>query len=122
MASGGSAIRGSRVGSGPMGEQDHGYHAERVAVHYWDALGNETVRYFAANVPAEEIPDTIDCPTSGLPAGRDKENPPAVAKLEPYKTHLAYVKERRTDEEAEQLLEDALQQLRARRGRLTPVK
>ena len=57
MASGGSAIRGSRVGSGPMGEQDRGYHAERVAVSYWDALGNETVRYFAANLPDEEIPD-----------------------------------------------------------------
>ncbi len=121
MSSGGSAIRGSRVGSGPMGEQDHGFHAERIAVSYWDALGNETIRYFAANVPEEEIPEIIDCPTSGLPAGRDKENPPAVAKLEPYKTHLAYVKERRTQEEAEQLLEDALRQLRERRGRLTPT-
>jgi hypothetical protein len=116
MASGGSAIRGSRVGAGPMGEQDRGYHAERVAVSYWDALGNETVRYFAANLPDEEIPETIDCPASGLPAGRDKANPPSVAKLEPYKTHLAYVKERRSTEEAEQLLDDALQQLRARRG------
>ncbi len=48
MASGGSAIRGSRVGSGPMGEQDRGYHAERIAVSYWDAQGNETVRHFAA--------------------------------------------------------------------------
>ena len=116
MASGGSAIRGSRVGAGPMVEQDHGYHADRIAISYWDALGNETVRHFAANVPDEEIPETIDCPTSGLPAGRDKANPPEVAKLEPYKTHLAYVKERRTEEEAEQLLEEALQQLRARRG------
>lgn len=121
MASGGSAIRGSRVGSGPMGEQDRGYHAERRAVSYWDALGNETVRYFAANVPDEEIPDVIDSPSTGLPAGRDKENPPQVAKLEPYKTHLAYVKERRTPEEAEQLLEEALQQLRARRGTAAPV-
>jgi len=100
MASGGSAIRGSRVGAGPMGEQDHGYHADRVAVQYWDALGNETVRYFAAGLPEEEIPEIIDCPTSGLPAGRDKANPPQVAKNEPYKTHLAYVKERRTEEEA----------------------
>ncbi|MBF4569316.1 RNA polymerase-binding protein RbpA [Plantibacter sp. VKM Ac-2880] len=116
MASGGSAIRGSRVGAGPMGEQDHGYHADRIAISYWDALGNETVRHFAANVPDEEIPETIDCPTSGLPAGRDKANPPEVAKLEPYKTHLAYVKERRTEAEAEELLEEALQQLRARRG------
>ncbi|WP_157156136.1 MULTISPECIES: RNA polymerase-binding protein RbpA [unclassified Diaminobutyricimonas] len=116
MASGGSAIRGSRVGAGPMGEQDHGFHAERVAVSYWDEAGNETVRYFAANLPAEEIPEVIDSPSTGLPAGRDKDNPPKVAKLEPYKTHLAYVKERRSEEEAESLLEEALQQLRTRRG------
>ncbi|MGY6498667.1 MAG: RNA polymerase-binding protein RbpA [Microcella sp.] len=116
MVSGGSAIRGSRVGSGPMGEQDRGIHAERVAVSYWDALGNETVRYFAANLPDEEIPDVIDSPSSGLPAGRDKNNPPALAKNEPYKTHLAYVKERRTEEEAKQILDEALQKLRERRG------
>ena len=119
MASGGSAIRGSRVGAGPMGEQDRGFHADRVKVSYWDALGNETIRYFAANLPEEEIPEVIDSPQSGLPAGRDKENPPSVAKLEPYKTHLAYVKERRSEEEAEALLEEALQQLRIRRGKLT---
>ena len=116
MASGGSAIRGSRVGGGPMGEQDRGYHAERQQISYWDALGNEVVRYFSADLPDEEIPETVDSPTSGLPAGRDKNNPPQVQKAEPYKTHLAYVKERRTPEEAEQLLEEALQKLRARRG------
>lgn len=117
MASGGNAIRGTRVGAGPMGEQDHGYHADRVAISYWDALGNETVRYFSATLPEDEIPDTIDSPQSGLPAGRDQANPPALAKAEPYKTHLAYVKERRTDEEAATLLDDALGQLRERRGR-----
>jgi hypothetical protein len=74
------------------------------------------VRYFAAGLPEDEIPEIIDHPQSGLPAGRDKDNPPALAKTEPYKTHLAYVKERRTDEEAVQLLEDALAQLRERRG------
>ena len=116
MATGGNAIRGARVGAGPMGEQDHGHHAERIAVSYWDALGNETVRYFSAVVSPDEIPEVIDSPHSGLPAGRDKENPPAVAKTEPYKTHLAYVKERRTEEEADALLDDALQQLRERRG------
>ncbi len=117
MASGGSAIRGSRVGAGPMGEQDRGFHAERVAVSYWDAMGNETVRYFAADLPEDEIPEVIDSPSSGLPAGRDKDNPPQVAKNEPYKTHLAYVKERRTPEEAAQLLEEALQKLRSAEGR-----
>jgi len=120
MVSGNSAIRGSRVGAGPMGEQDHGFHADRIAVSYWDALGNETVRYFAANLPEEEIPEVIDSPSTGLPAGRDKENPPALAKAEPYKTHLAYVKERRSEEEAAALLDEALQQLRARRGTAAP--
>ena len=105
-----------------MGEQDRGYHAERVQISYWDELGNETVRFFAANLPDDEIPLTIDSPQSGLPAGRDKENPPSVAKLEPYKTHLAYVKERRSEEEASQLLEEALEQLRARRGTVKATK
>lgn len=91
MVSGGSAIRGSRVGSGPMGEQDRGIHAERIAVSYWDALGNETVRYFAANLTDEEIPDVIDSPQSGLPAGRDKDNPPALAKNEPYCLSLIHI-------------------------------
>jgi hypothetical protein len=99
-----------------MGEQDRGYHADRVAVSYWDVQGNETVRYFAANLPDEEIPDVIDSPSTGLPAGRDKENPPQLAKTEPYKTHLAYVKERRSEDEAAQILDDALTQLRERRG------
>jgi hypothetical protein len=99
-----------------MGEQDRGFHADRIAVSYWDELGNETVRNFAANLPDEEIPDIIDSPSTGLPAGRDKDNPPQVAKLEPYKTHLAYVKERRTETEAAALLDEALQQLRERRG------
>ena len=112
MVSGGSAIRGSRVGSGPMGEQDRGVHAERIAISYWDAMGNETVRYFAANLPEEEIPEVIDSPSTGLPAGRDKNNPPQVAKNEPYKTHLAYVKERRSEEDAEAILSEALDDLR----------
>ncbi len=116
MVSGGSAIRGSRVGSGPMGEQDRGVHADRISISYWDAMGNETVRHFAANLPEEEIPEVIDSPSTGLPAGRDRENPPQVAKNEPYKTHLAYVKERRSEEEATQILDEALLKLRQRRG------
>lgn len=99
-----------------MGEQDRGVAVDRRAVSYWDELGNETVRYYAAELPDDELPMTIDSPASGLPAGRDRDNPPHVSKNEPYKTHLAYVKERRTAEEAQQILEEALQQLRDRRG------
>jgi hypothetical protein len=100
-----------------MGEQDRGVQADRIAVSYWDALGNETVRYFSAQVEPEDIPELIDSPTTGLPAGRDKDNPPVVASNEPYKTHLAYVKERRTDKEAKQILDDALERLRIKKGR-----
>ena len=116
MASGGSAIRGTRVGSGPMGEQDRGIIADRIQVSYWDALGNETVRFFSAQVDPEEIPDIIDSPSSGLPAGRDKNNPPELPSNEPYKTHLAYVKERRTEKEAKEILEESLQRLRKKKG------
>jgi hypothetical protein len=98
-----------------MGEQDRGFHAERVAISYWDAMGNETVRYFAADLPEDEIPEVIDSPSTGLPAGRDKENPPSVAKNEPYKTHLAYVKERRSDADGAAILDEALGRLRASR-------
>ena len=117
MASGGSAIRGTRVGSGPMGEQDRGIQAARITVSYWDAMGNETVRHFSAEVAPEDIPELIDSPTTGLPAGRDKANPPVLASNEPYTTHLAYVKERRTEKEAKQILDDALENLRVKKGR-----
>ncbi len=45
----------------------------------------------------------------------DSENPPPAPKIEPYKTHLAYVKERRSDAEAKNILDEALQTLRQRR-------
>ena len=50
----------------------------------------------------------------GFPAGRDKDNPPAPPKVEPYKTHLAYVKERRSDSEGEAILQERLGELRER--------
>ena len=45
----------------------------------------------------------------------DSDNPPPAPKIEPYKTHLAYVKERRSDAEAKDILDEALQTLRQRR-------
>jgi hypothetical protein len=61
---------------------------------------------------AVTLPTEWDCPRCGLPAGRDKENPPAPPKNEPYKTHLAYVKERRSDVDGTAILEEALRKLR----------
>ena len=118
MANGGSAIRGSRVGAGPMGEQYRGFKSERVQRSYYCINGHVQEPMFAAHIDPSEIPDMIDCPNCGMPAGQDKKNPPEIAKHEPYKTHLAYVKERRTSDEAKTLLDEALTSIRERRVKL----
>ena len=110
--SGGSAIRGSRVGAGPMGEAERGEAAPREYVSYFCANHHVIRPAFAAEA---EIPDTWECPRCGLPANRDQANPPAPPKIVPYKTHLAYVKERRSEAKAAAILAEALENLRQRR-------
>ena len=112
MASG-NAIRGSRVGAGPMGEAERGDAAPRQRIAFYCVQGHETVPSFAAEAV---IPEYWDCPRCGLPASRDPENPPPAPRNEPYKTHLAYVKERRSDADGAAILEEALQVLRRVRG------
>jgi hypothetical protein len=111
MASG-NAIRGTRVGAGPMGESERGEAAPRRRVSYWCANGHESRPSFA--IDAEE-PEIWDCPRCGFPAGRNAQNPPAAPRNEPYKTHLAYVKERRSDADGEAILAEALAKLHASR-------
>ncbi|MDH6134507.1 rubredoxin [Kitasatospora sp. MAA4] len=108
MASG-NAIRGSRVGAGPMGEAERGESAPRNRISFWCANKHETRPSFAAEAV---IPDTWDCPRCGFPAGQDEDNPPAPSRNEPYKTHLAYVRERRSDADGEAILAEALAKLR----------
>ena len=108
---GGNAIRGSRVGAGPMGEAERGEAAPRIRVSFWCANDHETRPSFAEEAA---IPETWDCPRCGFPAGRDKGAPPAPPKTEPYKTHLAYVRERRNEADGEAILQEALQRLRGK--------
>ncbi len=110
---GGSAIRGSRVGAGPVGEAERGDAAPRSYVSFFCSNGHETRPAFAADA---SVPDEWDCPRCGLPANRDSENPPPPPRILPYKTHLAYVKERRSEKEAEAILSEALLSLRERRA------
>ena len=109
----GNAIRGTRVGSGQMGESERGESAARTVISFWCSNGHETRPSFAVDA---EIPSSWDCPRCGLPANTDEKNPPPAKRTEPYKTHLAYVKERRSDADGEALLDEALAKLRARRG------
>ena len=101
-----------------MGEQDRGFKADRVTRNYYCSNGHTQSPQFAAHVDEADIPEQIDCPNCGLPAGQDAANPPVIVKHEPYKTHLAYVKERRTEEEANDLLEEAVSAIRERREKL----
>ena len=110
MAAG--AIRGSRIGSGPMGEAERGEAAPRKAVTYFCTNDHQTVLQFAMEA---EPPESWDRPRCGMPASVDSDNRPTAPKTEPYKTHLAYVKERRTDDEAADILTEALESLRAKR-------
>ena len=110
---GGNAIRGSRVGAGPMGEAERGEAAPRLRVTFWCANAHETRPSFADDAA---IPETWDCPRCGFPAGQDRDNPPAQTKVEPYKTHLAYVRERRNAEDGEAILAEALAKLRGRKA------
>jgi hypothetical protein len=95
-----------------MGESERGESAPRQRVSYWCANGHESRPSFALEA---EKPESWDCPRCGLPAGLDEKEPPKAPRNEPYKTHLAYVKERRSDEEGEAILVEALAKLRARR-------
>jgi hypothetical protein len=101
-----------------MGEQYRGFQSERVQRSYFCINGHVQEPMFAAHIDPAEIPDMIDCPNCGMPAGQDKKNPPEIIKHEPYKTHLAYVKERRTADEAKTLLDEAMSSIRERRVKL----
>jgi rubredoxin len=94
-----------------MGEAERGEPAPRRRISYWCANGHESRPSFADEA---DIPDTWDCPRCGMPAGQDRETPPSAPKNEPYKTHLAYVKERRSDADGEAILAEALAKLRSR--------
>jgi hypothetical protein len=84
-----------------MGEAERGESAPRVWVSFWCANRHETRPSFASDAA---VPDTWECPRCGYPAG--------TPRVEPYKTHLAYVKERRSDTDGAAILEEALNRVR----------
>lgn len=108
----GNPLRGSRVGAGPMRESHRGDSVARHRLEFFCANGHATRLSFAIDA---ELPDTWDCPNCGLPAGLDQQAPPPAVRHEPYKSHLAYVKERRSDADGEALLAEALARITRQR-------
>jgi hypothetical protein len=94
-----------------MGEAERGEAAPRVRIVFFCANGHESPQFFSDEA---SVPEVWDCPRCGLPAGQDKAAPPAAVKVEPYKTHLAYVRERRNAEDGEAILAEALAKLRGK--------
>ena len=68
---------------------------------------------YHAVLKAGQATDIVPSNIQGVSAGQDEANPPAPPRVEPYKTHLAYVKERRSDADGEAILAEALQRLRS---------
>src|SRR3954447_1557761 len=97
-----------------MGEAERGDSAPRLQI--WDccASGHGPRPSFSEEAGAQP-PEFWDCPRCGFPAGQDSTNPPSAPRNEPYKTHLAYVKERRSDADGEAILQEALETLRSRK-------
>ncbi|MEY9931104.1 hypothetical protein ABH926_005751 [Catenulispora sp. GP43] len=104
-----SGIRGSRIGAGPSGENERGASVAQVRVTFWCAIGHSTSPIFAASA---DTPTTWDCRDCHRPAGLDPDSPPALAPAVPFKSHLAYVRDRRSDADAEAILAEALTKLR----------
>jgi hypothetical protein len=96
-----------------MGEAERGESAPRVWVSFYCANNHESRPSFSSDVA---VPELWDCPRCGLPAGQNSEAPPAPPRNEPYKTHLAYVKERRSTADGEAILQEALEKLRIERA------
>ncbi|MDQ0756517.1 RNA polymerase-binding protein RbpA [Arthrobacter sp. B3I4] len=117
-----SGFKGIRVGAVAGAPARHepwdgaGTGQPRICVDYRCAKGHETAVVFAM-LPEEQIPGVWDCRRCGGAATRDEsrfglDDGP----VEGFKTHLEYVKERRSSQDAEDVLAGALERLRARRA------
>ena len=82
LVAGGNAIRGTRVGAGPMGEAERGEAAPRRRIPFCCANGHETRIAFASEA---DVPELWDCPRCGLP-GRPGPAGPAAGAAQPSPT------------------------------------
>ncbi|WP_455834420.1 RNA polymerase-binding protein RbpA [Pseudarthrobacter siccitolerans] len=114
-----SGFRGTRAGATAgtgtsLESGEHGNSLPRIRISYWCAKGHETQLVFL-KLPEDQIPAVWDCRRCGVAAARDGAAPAdADSPEDGYKSHLEYVKERRSSQDAEDLLAGALEKLRAR--------
>lgn len=109
-SSGSGGLRGSRLSGTSSREIDRGNVEPRRRVSYWCEAGHESTPAFAMSA---ETPDHWPCHVCGNPAGLSPDAPPVAPPrtLIP-KTPYEYLKMRRSDEEGEAMLAEALEKLR----------
>jgi len=106
-------VRGTRLGSTSNESLDGVQFSPRQTIKYNCTNGHETELIFAAEV---EIPDTWDCRKCGSVATREGAQVAAEnTEAAPARTHFDLVLERRTREELEDILSEALSDLKKRR-------
>jgi hypothetical protein len=108
------AVRGTRLAQ-PTNQVDRGGRlAERRTVDYWCADDHHTTATFAADVgPPAEWP----CRTCGAPAAPDHGAAPRATRAAVFfRTPLDFLKMRRTTEDGERILNEALAGLASARA------
>jgi hypothetical protein len=89
--------------------------SDRQSVSYWCRNSHVTKAVLAAEA---EPPEEWDCGTCGTPAARSADGPgPAIRQPVFFRTPFEFLMMRRTEEEGEALLADAMAELTARRRR-----
>ncbi|WP_309106848.1 RNA polymerase-binding protein RbpA [Arthrobacter sp.] len=115
-----SGFRGTRAGAAegfiPKNQPGTagGDSLPRIRVSYWCSKGHETRPVFV-KLPEDQIPVVWDCRRCGGTAsrGQSQQEAPLEEPEDGYKSHLEYVKERRSSQDAEDVLAGALERLRA---------
>ncbi|NDC48066.1 MAG: RNA polymerase-binding protein RbpA [Micrococcales bacterium] len=106
-------VRGSRLGSTSNETSDGVTFSPRQTIVYRCPNEHETELIFAAEV---EIPETWDCKKCGKSAIREGfEEPEEIIEGKVVRTHFDLLLERRSREELEVILKEALTDLKERR-------
>lgn len=111
------SLRGIRLGAQSLqSEEGVVFMERRETVYHCADCGTDTMLMFAADA---EAPTTWECRKCGADARLTVEGAPVALEEEdvkPARTHWDMLLERRTRAELEELLEERLAYLRARRG------
>lgn len=110
-----NTVRASRLGGIPTSQIDRGAAlAGRTRVDYWCHADHKTTAAFESTA---DVPSLWDCRTCGAPAQLERGSAPEIARPRWFpKTPYEFLMMRRSEEEGEELLAEALEDVRRRRA------